>query len=53
MMLGAGGVIVPGSNDSLLLLGVPLFHPHALAALLVMGLSIWAGLLAMRRFVRT
>ncbi|MEZ0244506.1 MAG: YeeE/YedE thiosulfate transporter family protein [Sphingomonas sp.] len=48
-LLGAGGVLVPGSNDGLLLLGIPLLQPHAWLAFGVMMTAIWVGLMATRR----
>lgn len=48
-LLGAGGVLVPGSNDGLLLLGMPLLLPYAWLAFGVMIVAIWIGLVAMRR----
>ncbi len=48
-LLGAGGVLVPGSNDGLLLLGIPLLQPHAWLAFAMMMAAIWIGLVAMRR----
>ena len=48
-LLGGGGVLVPGSNDGLLLLGIPLLQPHAWLAFGVMMAAIWLGLVATRR----
>ncbi len=39
-LLGLGSLWVPGSNDGLLLLGLPLLWPHAWAALAVMVATI-------------
>ncbi len=36
MLRGTGSVLVPGGNDSLILLGLPLLWPHAWAAFAVM-----------------
>ncbi|MBO9711698.1 YeeE/YedE thiosulfate transporter family protein [Sphingomonas sp.] len=49
MLLGAGGVLVPGSNDGLLLLGMPLLQPYAWAAFAAMTATIGAALLVSRR----
>jgi len=43
-MLGLGGSLVPGANDGLILLGLPLLYPHALLALSSMLLTISAAL---------
>jgi toxin CptA len=49
-LMGAGGLLTPGSNDGLLLLGVPMLSLHALVALVAMGLAILvAEIWAMRR----
>lgn len=53
MLLGAGGVLVPGSNDGLLLLGIPLLQPYAWVAFAAMIATIGAALLASRRLART
>jgi toxin CptA len=42
-IMALGASLVPGSNDSLLLLGVPMLWPFAILALLAMGVTI-AGL---------
>lgn len=39
-LMGLGGALVPGTNDSLLLLGVPLIAPYALVALASMAGTI-------------
>jgi toxin CptA len=49
-LMGMGGMLTPGSNDSLLLAGLPLFLPHAWVALPIMTLSIAATLLLKSRF---
>ena len=43
-MLGFGGSLVPGANDGLILLGLPLLYPHALLALASMVVTISAAL---------
>jgi toxin CptA len=48
-MLGFGGSLVPGANDGLILLGLPLLYPHALLALAGMLVTISAALLLERR----
>jgi toxin CptA len=42
-LMGVGSLLVPGSNDGLLLLGLPLLLPYAAAALLVMCGTIAAA----------
>jgi hypothetical protein len=49
-LMGLGGMLTPGSNDSLLLAGMPLFLPHAWVALPIMTLSIAATLMLKSRF---
>jgi len=44
VMLGLGGSLVPGANDGLLLLGLPLLYPHAWVAFASMLLTIAAAL---------
>jgi toxin CptA len=46
MLLGLGGSLVPGANDGLILLGLPLLYPHAWLALAGMVAAIAAALLA-------
>jgi toxin CptA len=41
-LMGAGGLLTPGSNDGLLLLGVPMLSLHALVAIAAMGAAILA-----------
>jgi len=40
MLMGMGAILVPGSNDGLILLGLPALQPHAWVAVMAMGLSI-------------
>lgn len=42
LLMGLGGTLVPGGNDQLLLLALPMAWPHALLALLLMTLAIGA-----------
>lgn len=44
ILLGFGGSLVPGANDGLILLGLPLLYPHAWIAFASMLLSIAACL---------
>ena len=49
MLMGAGSVLIPGGNDGLILIGLPLLQPHAWAAIITMGGAIAAGMLIERR----
>jgi toxin CptA len=42
--MAAGSLLIPGSNDALMLVGLPLLHPHAWLAFAVMCLTIAAAL---------
>jgi toxin CptA len=44
-MLGFGGSLVPGANDGLIMLGLPLLYPHAWVAVASMLLTIAAALI--------
>jgi len=46
--MGWGSLLVPGGNDGLILIGVPLFQPHAWVATGSMAATIAAGLLIRR-----
>lgn len=50
-MMGAGSMAVPGGNDSLILIGLPLLLPYAFAALASMLVAIIAGMMAQQRLV--
>lgn len=43
-LMGMGAMLVPGSNDGLILLGLPALLPHAWVAVAVMSLSIAAAI---------
>ena len=47
-MMGWGSLLIPGSNDGLILIGMPLFWPYAWVAFLTMFVSIGAAKLASR-----
>ncbi len=49
-MMGLGGQLVPGSNDGLIMLGLPMLLPHAWVAVATMGLTI-AALIALSKHV--
>lgn len=48
VLMGWGGLLVPGHNDGLILIGMPLLWPYAWVAFLMMCLSIGAALLIER-----
>ena len=52
IMLGLGGSLVPGANDGLILLGLPLLYPHAWLAFASMLISIAAAMLVRQRWTR-
>ncbi len=39
-MMALGGVLIPGSNDGLILLGIPMLFPYALVAVSVMCATV-------------
>lgn len=49
-LMGLGAELVPGANDGLILLGLPLLWPHAWVAVAAMALSIaaWFGVQRLR-----
>jgi Sulphur transport len=51
-LMGAGSLLIPGSNDGLILLGLPLLQPHALVALMSMALAIFGGMAIERQIAR-
>lgn len=44
MLMGAGAMLIPGGNDRLILLDLPLLHLHAAAAYATMMVAIFAGM---------
>ncbi len=48
-LLGFGGMIVPGNNDGLILVGLPLLQPYAWAALATMVVAIYLAIIIERR----
>jgi toxin CptA len=48
-VMAIGSLLVPGSNDGLILVGLVMAWPHALVAVPVMGLTIAAAMLAEAR----
>jgi hypothetical protein len=45
-LMGMGSLLIPGSNDSLVLVGLPFLLPYAWAAILTMLLSIFIAMMA-------
>ena len=44
MLMGWGSLLIPGSNDGLILIGIPLLRPYAWLAFLTMCITIGAAL---------
>jgi toxin CptA len=51
-LMGAGGMLVPGTNDGLIMVGLPLLQPHAWIAVVTMTLTIAAPIALARHFRR-
>ncbi len=51
-LMGWGSLFVPGSNDGLILLGLPLLQLHAFVALVSMAVAILAGMGIERRLAQ-
>jgi len=49
ILLGFGGMLVPGNNDGLILVGLPLLQPYAWAALASMVVAIYLAFKIERR----
>jgi toxin CptA len=52
VLMGWGSLLIPGSNDGLILVGMPLLLPHAWIAFLTMCVVIAAAMLAGRSLTR-
>jgi toxin CptA len=48
-LMGLGSLLIPGSNDGLILIGMPLLWPHAWLAFGVMCLTVAAAMLLSKR----
>jgi toxin CptA len=48
VLMAWGSLLIPGSNDGLILIGIPLLRPYAWVAFLTMCLSIAAAMLLRR-----
>jgi toxin CptA len=44
-LMGVGSAMIPGGNDNLILVGLPMAMPYAWQAIAAMILAIWAGLI--------
>ncbi len=49
--MGWGSLLIPGSNDGLILIGIPLLYPYAWLAFATMCLTIAAALAAQRAWL--
>lgn len=47
-LMGWGSVLIPGSNDGLILVGMPLLWPYAWVSILTMCITIWIALIVER-----
>ncbi len=50
MLMGWGSLLIPGGNDELLLVGIPLLQPYAALAVASMALAVALGRIAEQRF---
>jgi toxin CptA len=50
--MGAGSVLIPGSNDGLILVGMPLLHAYAWIGIGIMCLTIIAAIYSQRLFAK-
>ncbi len=51
VLMGWGGLLIPGSNDGLILIGIPLLYPYAWLGFATMCVTIAAALLAQRTWL--
>jgi hypothetical protein len=50
-LMGVGSLLIPGSNDGLILIGLPLLQPYAWVALASMTIAIAVGMVIERRLI--
>jgi toxin CptA len=50
MLMGWGSLLVPGSNDGLILVGMPLLWPYAWASIFIMCIVIWGAFKIEQKF---
>lgn len=50
LVMAWGSLLIPGSNDGLILIGIPLLHPYAWLAFASMCIAIAGAMLAQRAF---
>jgi sulfur transporter len=48
LLMGWGSLLIPGGNDGLILVGIPLLWPYAWLAFLTMCVSVGAALVAQK-----
>src|SRR5262249_44704900 len=51
LLMGWGSLLIPGSNDALILIGIPLLYPYAWLAFATMCLTIAGAMLAQRAWL--
>jgi toxin CptA len=51
-LMATGAYLVPGSNDSIILLGLPFLQPYALGGFAAMCLTVAGALWTEKRFAR-
>ena len=51
VLMGWGSLLIPGSNDGLILIGIPLLYPYAWLAFATMCVTIAAALVAQRAWL--
>lgn len=49
-LMGIGSATIPGGNDNLILIGLPMLHAYAWLGIAAMILAIWAGLIVKARW---
>ncbi|MFM9853136.1 MAG: YeeE/YedE thiosulfate transporter family protein [Sphingomonadaceae bacterium] len=52
LLMGWGSLLIPGSNDGLILIGLPFLWPYAWVSILVMCVVIWLCFIGERTFTR-
>lgn len=52
MLMGWGSALIPGGNDGLILVGMPLLQPHAWVAILSMCATIWIAFKVEKAFAQ-
>jgi Sulphur transport len=52
LLMGWGSLLIPGSNDGLILIGIPFLWPYAWVSILVMCVVIWLLFIVERKLTR-